>query len=151
MQTAWAVLTAAISAEARRSESKRYREGSRKMSTVIILLIIILICAYAVFGYVKKLSQGCCGTGGGEIKSEKQPFSTEKFFCKYSVKIEGMSCKNCAAKIENAFNRKEGIFSKADFIKGTAEIFTASPLSEFSIRQTVIGLGYSVKEIKKEK
>ncbi|MGN1116186.1 MAG: heavy-metal-associated domain-containing protein, partial [Candidatus Ornithomonoglobus sp.] len=71
-----------------------------------------------------------------------------EFRYRYSVKIGGMSCKNCAARIENVFNRQESIFAQVDFKSGTAEVSAKEPLSEFVIRQTVIGLGYSVEEIK---
>ncbi|MCI5669324.1 MAG: heavy-metal-associated domain-containing protein [Oscillospiraceae bacterium] len=56
-----------------------------------------------------------------------------------------MTCKNCAVRIENVFNRQEGIFARVDFKSGSAEVSAKEPLSEFVIRQTVIGLGYSVE------
>ncbi|MGN0674145.1 MAG: heavy-metal-associated domain-containing protein, partial [Oscillospiraceae bacterium] len=63
---------------------------------------------------------------------------------RYTVTVGGMSCKNCAARIENAFDR-QGIYAQADFKNGTAEIYSQSPVAEFNIRQTIVGLGYSVE------
>lgn len=58
-----------------------------------------------------------------------------------------MTCKNCSARIENALNKKQGIYAKIDFKSGIGEIFSEAPVPEFTVRQTVIGLGYSVERI----
>ncbi|MCM1023763.1 MAG: hypothetical protein NC395_06865 [Prevotella sp.] len=121
------------------------------MATVIIILLLIVICAAAVKSYMKKLAHGCCGTGGDDEKSSETKKDTSEYSCKYTVKIGGISCKNCAARIENTFGRKDGITARADFKSGTAEIFSAEPLTEFVIRQTVIGLGYSVESIEESR
>ena len=39
-------------------------------------------------------------------------------------------------------------FARVDFKSGAAEVFAKEPLPEFVIRQTVIGVGYSVEEVK---
>ncbi|MCM1382462.1 MAG: cation transporter [Muribaculaceae bacterium] len=96
---------------------------------------------------MKKLSHGCCGAGGDDEKSPEKSGDFSEYGYKYTVKIGGMSCKNCAAKIENTFGRKDGIAARADFKSGTAEIFSNAPVTEFTIRQTVVGLGYSVESI----
>ena len=118
------------------------------MATAIILILLILICIFSVKSYIKKLAHGCCGTGDDEKSSETKADLSECKY-KYTVKVGGMSCKNCAAKIENVFNRKDGLYAKADFENGTAEIYSNAEVSEFTVRQTVVGLGYSVEGIEK--
>ncbi|MGN0675357.1 MAG: heavy-metal-associated domain-containing protein, partial [Oscillospiraceae bacterium] len=49
---------------------------------------------------------------------------------RYTVTVGGMSCKNCAARIGNAFDR-QGIYAQADFKNGIAEIYSQSPVAEF--------------------
>lgn len=98
---------------------------------------------------MKKLAHGCCGTEGDDEKASETKVDLSECKYKYTVKVGGMSCKNCAAKIENAFNRKDGLYAKADFKSGTAEIYSNADVSEFTIRQTVVGFGYSVEEIEK--
>lgn len=117
------------------------------MTTVIIIALLVVMCAFAVWSYVRKLSHGCCGAGGDKEKKIVKTADLSGFKYKYSVKIGGMSCKNCAVRIENAFNRQEGIFARVDFKSVTAEVCAKEPLPEIVIRQTVIGLGYSVVEI----
>ena len=121
------------------------------MATAIIIVLLVTVCVFAVWGYVRKLSRGCCGASGD--KERKITKNTDLAECKfrYFVKIGGMSCKNCAVRIENAFNRQEGIFARVDFKSGSAEVSAKEPLPEIVIRQTVIGLGYSVEEIKQNK
>lgn len=40
----------------------------------------------------------------------------------YSVKIGGMTCKNCAARIENTFNRQNDVYAQVNFKSGSAEV-----------------------------
>lgn len=113
------------------------------MATGIIIGIITALCIIALKSYLKKLAHGCCGAGGD---SEKSSANKDISDCKYKyvVHIGGMTCKNCAARIENAFERQK-ITALADFKKGIAEIYSRSPVSEFTLRQTIVGLGYSVE------
>ncbi len=118
------------------------------MTTAIIIVMLVGACVVAVRSYAKKLSRGCCGAGGDKEQKVTKTADLSEFRYSYSVKISGMSCKNCAVRIANAFNRQEGIFARVDFKKSTAEVFTKEPLPEIVIRQTVVGLGYSVEEMK---
>ena len=118
------------------------------MTTAIIIMLLVVVCAFAVRSYARKLSRGCCGAGGDKERKITKTADLSEYKHRYSVKIGGMSCKNCAVRIENAFNRQEGISARVDFKSGTAEVSAKEPLPEIVIRQTVIGLGYSVEEIK---
>ncbi|MGN1135007.1 MAG: cation transporter [Oscillospiraceae bacterium] len=116
------------------------------MATAIIIVILIAICITAVKCYMKKLAHGCCGAGGDNEKSDKTKPNLSDCKYRYTIYIVGMSCKNCAARIENAFSR-QGIYAQADFKNGTAEIYSQESVAEFTVRQTIIGLGYSVERI----
>lgn len=117
------------------------------MATGIIIGVIIVICIFSVKSYMKKLSHGCCGTGGDNEKSGVHNPDLSRFKYRYSVKIGGMSCKNCAARIENVFNRQGEKIAKVDYKSGIAEIFSETPVSEIALRQKIISLGYSVERI----
>lgn len=118
------------------------------MTTAIIIVLLVGACVVAVRSYAKKLSRGCCGAGGDKERKVTKTADLAEYTFRYSVKIGGMSCKNCAARIANAFNRKAGFFARVDFKSGTAVVFTKELLPEIVIRQTVVGLGYSVEEMK---
>ena len=114
------------------------------MITGIIIGIIIAICIISLRSYLKKLAYGCCGAGGDNEKTKNSKSDLSGYKYRYTVKISGMSCKKCAAKIENTFNR-QGMYAQADFKNGTAEIYSKSPIAEYIVRQTIVGLGYSVE------
>lgn len=118
------------------------------MTTVIIISVLIVVCFIAVRTYVKKLAHGCCGAGGDKERKIAETADLSDCKYRYTVKIGGMTCKNCAVKIENTFNRQEGIFAQADYKSGITEISAKEPLPEIVIRQRIVGLGYSVEEIK---
>ena len=118
------------------------------MTTAIIIVFLVGSCVMAVKSYAKKLSHGCCGAGGDKEQKLTKTADLAEYKFRYSVKIGGMTCKNCAVRIENTFNRQEGISAQVNFKSGTAEVSAKEPLTEIVIRQTVIGLGYSVEEIK---
>ncbi len=117
------------------------------MATAIIIAVIIVICVISLKSYLKKLAHGCCGAGGDDEKITGKGFDISKYKHRYTVKICGMTCKNCSSRIENALNKKQGIYAKIDFKSGIGDIFSEDPVSEFTVRQAVIGLGYSVERI----
>ena len=118
------------------------------MTTGIIISVLIVVCFIAVRTYVKKLAHGCCGVGGDKERKIAETADLSDCKYRYTVKIGGMTCKNCAARIENTFNRQEGIFAQADYKSGIAEISAKEALPEIVVRQRIVGLGYSVEEIK---
>ena len=117
------------------------------MATGIIVGIIIAVCIFAVKSYTRKLAHGCCGSGGDNEKSQAHKADLSGYNYRYTITIGGMSCKNCAARIENSFNRQEGKFAQVYYKGGTAEIYSETPVTDISLRQRIIGLGYSVERI----
>ena len=118
------------------------------MATGIIIALLIAICITAIKSYLKKLAHGCCGAGGGDEKSEAHKTDLSEYKYKYTVSIGRMTCKNCAARIEKAFNR-QGIYAQADFKNSVAEIYSQEPVAEFTVRQTIVGIGYSVMSLER--
>lgn len=118
------------------------------MATGIIISVLIVLCFIAVRTYVKKLAHGCCGGGGDKERKIAETADLSDCKYRYTVKIGGMACKNCAVRIENTFNRQNDVFAQADYKSGIAEISAKEPLHEIVVRQRIVGLGYSVEEIK---
>ncbi|MGN0595962.1 MAG: hypothetical protein ACI4J1_01345 [Ruminiclostridium sp.] len=117
------------------------------MATVVIIGVIIAVCILAVKSYMRKLAHGCCGAAGDSEQPQAHNGDLSGYNYRYIVTIGGMSCKNCAAKIENSFNRQKGTFAQADYKAGVTEIYSEIPVTEISLRQRIIGLGYSVERI----
>lgn len=114
--------------------------------TAAIIIALALVCFIAIRSYLKKLAHGCCGTGS-DNEQRLRNADLSGYAHHYSVKIGGMTCKNCALRIENAFNRQEGIAARVDFKSGLAEIASNAQIPELTLRKTIVELGYSVEKI----
>lgn len=121
------------------------------LSSVLICLIILLICIYAVINYGKKLKNGCCGTGGGEVKVRAADKNKAHYPYKTVLFIDGMTCRHCAARIENAFNAVDGCFAKVNLRKKCADLRTKTLPDRNEIKNTVKKAGYKFVSIVTEK
>ena len=112
------------------------------MATVIICIILVLICIYAIWSYKKRLSSGCCG-GGGEIKIKPKDGNPNHYPHKVTVYIDGMTCEHCKNRVENAFNDTDGCLAKVNLERKCAELWTMNQISEQDIRAIVEKAGYA--------
>lgn len=119
--------------------------------TALIISALVIVAIFSLKTYLKNLAQGCCGTDGGKerkIKVDRSAISEYRY--KYTVEIAGMTCKNCSIRIENVFNRRDGVSAEVSLAEGKAVIRAEEPLTAVFIRQTIVGLGYSVSDILEE-
>lgn len=114
-------------------------------ATIIIIVVLAAICAFAVRSIIVKANRGCCG--GASDKTERVKKSAEGCPYHYIIEVGGMSCEKCAARIENAFNRRDGFSASVNLAGGIAEVNTAEPVSELILRKTICDLGYSAGKI----
>lgn len=118
------------------------------MGTAIICIILLVICIFSLKGYLKRLRNGCCGSGGDEEKRKKPLDEDESHYSyEYTLSIEGMSCKNCAAHVENAFNTREGFLAKVNLRKKNARVLTKEPGEEAEFRRIITKAGYELTGI----
>lgn len=119
------------------------------MANIIICVVIVLVCVLGVCSYVKKLSRGCCGGSRDKVKRLKpEDVDMSHYpFC-YELEIDGMTCKNCAARIENAFNSTGDYYAVVNLNKKTGTIRAKTETPETELRRLVAKCGYSVVEVK---
>lgn len=113
------------------------------LPTIIICAVLLIIAVIAGRSYVKKLKSGCCGAGGDEVEKihpSDKDISHYPYACK--IGIEGMSCKNCATRIENAFNEKDGYYAKVNLKHKYAMVHMKKPVSDNELRQIIQSAGY---------
>ncbi len=115
------------------------------MGTAIICIILIVIAVFSVKSYLKKLKNGCCGSGTDVEKRRKSSDEDKSHYpYVYELSIEGMSCKNCAVHVENAFHANEGFLAKVNLKKKTAQVWTKEPVGEAEFRRIIARAGYEL-------
>ena len=62
--------------------------------------------------------------------------------------VEGMTCENCRARVENAINHYNGVVCKVDLKKKTATVSFSQPIEDLLLKQTVEKLGYTITDIR---
>lgn len=118
--------------------------------TVIVIGVILVFALFIVKSYLKKLSQGCCGSGGGEKVKRNKVTDRDKSHYPYKaiLTVDGMVCSNCSARIENAFHEIDGVWATADVSAKTVTVLMKETVDENILRSTVNDLGaYTVMKI----
>ncbi len=116
-----------------------------------IVLIVIVVLAWAVSHVMKKMRRGggCCGeyeTAEKKVsiadKNKKHyPYAAE-------IKIEGMVCENCSRRVENAFNALEGVWAKVDMGQHSAKVYLKDPPDKKVLSKVVREAGYILSDMK---
>lgn len=115
------------------------------MSTVIICAVLILICVFSVRSYIGKMKHGCCGAGGDdEKKIRPKDRDLSHYPCARRLQIQGMSCKNCALRVANAFHEREGFYVEVSLKENCALVRMKHPVSDEELGKIVAQAGYTV-------
>jgi len=120
--------------------------------TIIILVLLVAAAVYAVMSYRKKLTSGCCGSGGGEIKEKKvKPADTNKsnYPHKAVLTVTGMTCSHCEARVQNALNRLNGVYAEVDLKSGKAQVLYKDGVETAQLEKAVRDAGYGVQKTEK--
>lgn len=113
------------------------------VSTIIICAVLVLIAFFAIRNYIKKLSNGCCGAESDGIKKVKTSDTNKNNYpFSKTIEIEGMTCKNCATRVENAFNSIDGFYASVNLKKNQATILMKENKDDALLRQIVRDAGY---------
>ena len=115
------------------------------MANVILVAVIVLICAHGVYSYIHKLrcGGGCCGARDAAPKRVKAADRNKRHYPHRAVlRIDGMTCENCARRVENALNTLPGTWATADLAAGRATVLLKQPPETETLRQAVRQAGY---------
>ena len=61
-----------------------------------------------------------------------------------TMKIEGMSCGHCSARVEQALNAIDGVSAKVNLEAKTASIVLSKPVEDQALVKAVTDAGYQV-------
>lgn len=120
------------------------------MSTIIILVVLVLIIAFALKNSLKhfKGEGGCCG-GGGELKPLKKKLQNKKIMEKV-IYIDGMHCDHCKNTVEKNINAIEGAVAKVNLKKNIAVVSMDREILDLELTKAVEVGGFKVVKIEKQ-
>ena len=122
------------------------------MATYLILAAVVLICAYAVYSYIRKLrvGGGCCGEREAAPKRVRVSDRDKRHYpYVLEVTVDGMVCANCARRVENALNSLDGVWARVEDVgSGRATVRTKSTPDEAALRSAVRQAGYTVLSVR---
>ena len=119
------------------------------ISTAVICVILAVICIFSVKKYRKKLTSGCCGAGGEGTVKKRRVSDRNKAHYPYTkiLKLDGMSCGNCANRVENALNALDGVWASVDLGSQEALVRMKQPTDPELLKNAVRKQGYTVIRI----
>ncbi len=92
-----------------------------------------------------KMESACPAACEVQVKTDEIEIQEEKDMI--TMKIEGMMCMHCHARVTKVLNAFEGVSAEVDLEKGEARIEIAGDVSVDTLRQAVIDAGYEVTGI----
>ncbi|MGI6195616.1 MAG: heavy-metal-associated domain-containing protein [Eubacteriales bacterium] len=119
------------------------------MGTAIIVAVLTVFGLIALKSYAKKLRSGCCGAGDSEAVVKVKDTDETHYPHHIELSVSGMTCKKCKQHVENAFNKRDGLWAQVDLKKGLAEVRAKKELTNFELRGIVSGAGYTVTGIRR--
>lgn len=116
------------------------------MSTILICMVLSAMAVCSLRFYVVRLSSGCCGGAGQPyvVKVKIQDRNRLHYPYQRTMKVDGMFCGNSAVHVENALNSIEGVWAKANLLKGEVDVRMKTDLNEAILRAAVRDVGYTV-------
>lgn len=118
--------------------------------TIIICLMIIVIAIFGIRSYCRRLSSGCCGTGGANVKKIKvRDKQADHYPYVKKLKIYGMVCGNCANRVQNSLNSMEDVWAEVNLSEGSALVRMKKEISDDQLKKCVADSGYTVLSIEK--
>ena len=118
------------------------------MTATVIIIVGILLIAYAVYGTVQKArgkaKSSCCGSAETVLPKRVEDTDESHYPYKYQVSIDGMKCSNCAANVENAINASGDTWAHVNLGRHRAEVLSKKEKTEEDLVRALKGTGYKV-------
>lgn len=123
------------------------------MSTVIVVLLLAAACGYGLYSYLHKLRHGggCCGEHEAAPKKVKVQDKDKSHYPHTVVmRVDGMTCANCARRVENALNLLPGTWATVNLDEKNVTIRLKEPPRPDALRQAVRDAGYLPLSLQQE-
>ena len=120
------------------------------MGTAIVIFVLAIIVVCAIFSIIKRIKYGsaCCGTHDATPKKIKVKDKNKAHYpYTYTLTVDGMHCSNCARRVENALNSKEGLWSSVKLENNTVLVRSKNQLEWAEISKIISDAGYTLIEL----
>ena len=117
------------------------------MASIIILILVACLAGWAVSRVIQRSKKGggCCEVP--EETAKRLPVhdrDKSHYPYKQILTIGGMTCENCAIRVENALNALPGTWAKVDISEKKAIVLTKEEPDIKQLREAVSQAGYVV-------
>ena len=119
------------------------------MTSVIVLIILACLIGWAVYRVVQRSKKGggCCGEHEeGAKRVTVQDRNKSHYPYRQVLTIGGMTCENCAIRVENALNDLPGTWAKVDISEKKATVLTKEEPDRKQLKEAVAKAGYVLME-----
>ena len=117
------------------------------MGTAIVILVLAIIVLCAILSIRKRIKYGssCCGTHDAAPKKCKVSDKNKSHYpYAYTLTIDGMHCSNCARRVENDLNSKEGVWATVKLDSKSVLVRSKNPLEEAELSKVINETGYTL-------
>ncbi|MCR4648368.1 MAG: heavy-metal-associated domain-containing protein [Lachnospiraceae bacterium] len=115
--------------------------------TIAVSIILIVVIIASIAGVVKRIKYGssCCGekdAAPSKIKVKDRNKSHYRYI--YYLEVDGMHCSGCVRKIENEFNKNEGMWAKADLENKQVKLLSKNEVDRNLASKIVSDSGFTM-------
>ena len=120
------------------------------METIMIIILILIVCWAAWYIREKRKKGGaCCGEHEETVKRVPATDRNRSHYpLKRTMTIGGMTCENCARRVENALNALPGVWAKVDIAEKRAVVRLKESVEDTTLKRAVSDAGYTVLDIR---
>ena len=113
----------------------------------ILLAVLVIAVFIVVRTKIKRvgIKRTCCG--GHEKEKRQEKILEEKPIREITVHIADLCCEDCAIRVENAFNRIDGVSAKACHHEKRAVLLISKELTETEIRAVISACGFTAGDV----
>ena len=120
------------------------------LPTLVIIAVLAVIAVIAVRSMFKRAESGCCSPSDKVTVEKVKVADRNKANYPYEavLKVDGMTCANCAKRVDNALNSLEGIWAQTDLSSKKTVVRMKHKYDDKVLRDTVNAIGpYTVMSV----
>ena len=118
------------------------------IANIVIIAVIAVAAFFAARTAARHFSgKGACCSGGGSDFIPEEDKRIGAVVEEKKIRVEGMTCENCANTVKRAINSVEGASGQVNLRKGVAVISCDRKIDEAAVKGAIERAGYRVVSI----